>query len=62
MLARITHAVEVANWQRGADKSEARSRRNFPDLVLLPGQTDPRKKTFKGKPKPIEWMRQRLGW
>lgn len=67
LIARAVFALEVANWQRGADEKEAKARRNFPDLVLLPGQSEPhdprkQKKTFRGQPKPIEWMRRRLGW
>jgi len=46
LLARATHALEVANWQRGADPKEGRQKKFFPPPILSPGE-----QVKKAKPK-----------
>jgi hypothetical protein len=67
LLARAVHALEVANWQRGADEKEGKSLANYPAPIQLPGQEpwvppNQDRKRFGGPGRPIEQMKKWLGW
>jgi hypothetical protein len=67
LLARLTHAVEVANWQRSADEKEGKAKSRYPEPIYLPGQEPRRKpgtdtKRFGTARMSIEAMKRWLGW
>jgi hypothetical protein len=38
MQANILHALQVANWQRGADAKEAKARKHYPQPLMSPSE------------------------